>query len=62
MSSFFGPKAFFEASLYLQFGFVILWQKNIGAKATRNMLMKLTTGPERLQKCGSRRCRHDFDE
>ncbi len=27
----------------LQFGFVIFWRKNIGAKAARKMLMKLTT-------------------
>jgi len=26
--------------LYLQFGFVIFWQKNIGAKAARKMLVK----------------------
>jgi len=28
----------------LQFGFVVFWHKNIGAKAARKMLMKLTTG------------------
>jgi len=37
-------KVFCEAFLYLQFGFVIYWQKNIGAKAAHKMLMKLTTG------------------
>ncbi len=25
-------------------GFIILWQKNIGSKASRKMLVKLTTG------------------
>jgi hypothetical protein len=28
--------------LYIQFGFVIFWQKNIGAKAACKMLLKLT--------------------
>jgi len=37
-------KVFFAAFLYLQFGFVIFWQKNIGSKAARKMLMKLTPG------------------
>jgi len=30
-------------SLFLQICFVIFWHKNIGAKANRKMLMKLTT-------------------
>jgi len=36
-------KAFFEAFFYLQFGFVIIWHKNISAKAVDKMLIKLTT-------------------
>jgi len=36
----FSTKVFFEAFLYLQFGFVIFWQKNI---------VKLTTGINILQ-------------
>ncbi len=31
------------AFLYLHFGFIIFWHKNIGAKGTHKMLMKLTT-------------------
>jgi len=34
---------FCAAFLYLQVGFVILLGKNIGAKATGKMLVKLTT-------------------
>ncbi len=41
--SHFCTKVFCAVLLYLQFGFVILWQNNIGAKAARKMLMKLTT-------------------
>jgi len=37
-------KVFCEAFIYLQFGFVILWQKNISAKAACKMLVKLTAG------------------
>jgi len=40
----FHTKVFCAAFLYLQFGFVIFWHKNIGAKAARKMLVKLTTG------------------
>ncbi len=40
----FCTKVFFAAFLELQFGFVIFWHKNIGAKAAYKMLMKLTTG------------------
>jgi len=32
-------KVFFEAILYSQFGFVIFWQDNFGAKAARKMLV-----------------------
>jgi len=46
----FGVKTFCAAFLYLQFGFVIFRQKNIGAKAARKMLMILTTdGPRYSQ-------------
>ncbi len=31
----------------LQFGFVIFWQKNFGAKAAHKMMVKLTPGVER---------------
>ena len=37
----FSYESVFAAFLYLQFGFVIFWQKNIGAKAACKMLMKL---------------------
>jgi len=37
-------KVFYAASLYLQFGFVFFWLKNIGTKAACKMLVKLTTG------------------
>jgi hypothetical protein len=32
-------KVFFEAILFSQFGFVIFWQDNFGAKAARKMLV-----------------------
>jgi len=35
---------FFAAVFFLQFGFVIFWQNNIGAKAASKMLVRLTTG------------------
>jgi len=41
---FFAQNYITVAFLYLQFGFVIFWQKNIGAKASRKMFMKLTSG------------------
>jgi hypothetical protein len=34
--------AFCAAFMCLQFGFVILWQKDFGAKAAHKMLVKLT--------------------
>jgi hypothetical protein len=40
----FHTKVFCAAFLYLQFGVVNFWLKNIGAKAARNVLMKLTIG------------------
>ncbi len=39
----FDSKVLCAAFLQLQFGFIIFWQKNIGAKAACKMLMKLTT-------------------
>ncbi len=39
----FHMKVLCKAFLYLQFGFVIFWQKNIGAKAAHKMLVKFTT-------------------
>jgi hypothetical protein len=30
--------------MFLQFGFVIFWQKDFGAKADNKMLVKLTSG------------------
>jgi hypothetical protein len=35
-------KVFYAAFLYLQNGLVIFLQKNVGAKAARKILMKLT--------------------
>jgi len=35
---------FFKAFLYLQYSFVICWQKNIGGKVARKILAKLMTG------------------
>jgi len=37
----FSTKVFCSAFLYLQFGFVIFWHKNIGAKTARKVLVKL---------------------
>ena len=44
----FCTKVFCEASLCLQFGFVLFWQKEIDTKAARNVLVKLTTAPYKL--------------
>jgi len=38
---FFNTKVLHTAFLYLCFGFVIFWRKNIGAKVASKMLMKL---------------------
>jgi len=38
----FHMKIFCAAFFYFQFSFVIFWQKNMGAKAARNMLVKLS--------------------
>jgi hypothetical protein len=44
MSSFSLQKFFCAAFMCLQFGFVIFWQKDFGAKAAHKMLVKLTPG------------------
>jgi hypothetical protein len=47
----FSTKVFCAAFQHLQFGFVIFWKKNIGAKAPCKMLVELTTGllePQRV--------------
>jgi hypothetical protein len=38
----FCTKAFCAAFMRLQFGFVMFWQKDFGAKAAQKMLVKLT--------------------
>jgi hypothetical protein len=40
----FHTKVFCAAFMWLQFGFVIFWQKDFGTKATHKMLVKLTSG------------------
>jgi hypothetical protein len=40
----FCTKVFCAAFISLQFGFVIFWQKDFGAKAALQMLVKLTPG------------------
>jgi hypothetical protein len=35
----------------LQFGFVIFWQKDFGAKAAHKMLVKLTPGGKNFSLC-----------
>jgi hypothetical protein len=42
MSSFFIQKFFCAPFICLQFGFVIFWQNDFGAKAAHKMLVKLT--------------------
>jgi hypothetical protein len=37
-------EVFCTASFCLQFGFIICWQKKMGAKAAHKMLVKLATG------------------
>jgi hypothetical protein len=44
LQSAFCTKVFCAAFMCLQFGFVIFWQKNFGAKAAHKMLVKLTPG------------------
>jgi len=45
MSSFL-YESFFHSFMCLQFGFVIFWQKEFGAKAAHKMLVKLTPGQQ----------------
>jgi hypothetical protein len=40
----FRTKVFCATFMCLQFGFVIFWQKDFGAKAAHKMLVKLTPG------------------
>jgi len=40
----FRTKLLCKAFLFIQIGFVIFWQKNIGEKVSHKMLMKLTPG------------------
>jgi hypothetical protein len=40
----FHTKVLCSASMCLQFGFVIFWRKDFGAKAAQKMLVKLTPG------------------
>ncbi len=46
----FRTKVFCASFKYLQFGFVIFWQKDFGTKTAHIMLVKLTPG---LLACGS---------
>jgi hypothetical protein len=50
----FHTKALCAPFMYLQFGFVIFWQKDFGTKAAHKMLVKLTPGrqsrPEKISK------------
>jgi hypothetical protein len=50
-------KVFCEASMCLQIGLVIFWQKKRGAKAACKMLVNLTKGGERECCCQSSCCR-----
>ncbi len=49
----FSNKSFCAAFMFLQFRFVIFWQKDFGAKAAHKMLVKLTPGFH-LHKYGNR--------
>jgi hypothetical protein len=40
----FHSKVLYAAFMCLQFGFLIFWQKDFGAKAAHKMLVKLTPG------------------
>jgi hypothetical protein len=40
----FSFKSFCAAFMFLQFGFVIFWQKDFGTKSDHKMLVKLTPG------------------
>ncbi len=43
-------KVFCAAFMCLQFGFVIFWQKDFGAKAAHKMLVKLTPGQQKYMR------------
>ena len=43
-SCFFCMKVFWVLIIYIQFGFVIFWRKEIGTKAACKMLVRLKTG------------------
>ncbi len=45
-------KSVFAAFLQFQLALVIFWQKNIGTKAARQMLMKSTTGADAINISG----------
>jgi len=45
----FHKKVFCAAFMCLQFGFVIFWRKDFGAKAGHKMLVKLIPGARNLQ-------------
>jgi hypothetical protein len=45
----FRTKVFCAAFMCSQFGFVIVWQKDFGAKAAHKMLVKLTPGGRNWQ-------------
>jgi hypothetical protein len=45
----FHTKEFCKSFLYLQFDFVIFWQKNIGAKASSKVLVKFAQGKKSSQ-------------
>jgi hypothetical protein len=42
-------KSFLRGFICLQFGFVIFWRKDFGAKAAHKMLVKLTPGGSRFE-------------
>ena len=56
-SRFFHTKVPCAPFMCLQFGFVIFWQKDFGAKAPHKMLVKLTAGRQcrQLQRRNGRR-------
>jgi len=56
-------KVLCAAFLYLQFGFVIFWRKDYGAKAAHKMLVKLTKGQCYRDECDAKvpqKMRHNY--
>ncbi len=49
VSQLFHTKVLSAPFMCLQFGFVIFWQKDFGAKAAHKMLVKLTSGRKILE-------------